>query len=342
MEFSAGLYDGESAARHEVRVRATAEGLWIAERGELWRWGELKAREEAALRVERGAAVLVVGSAEMGAARRAMQPHVRVDRVGGHGPAFLAAVFLAGAMLLWTGYRYALPWAGEKAAAVAPRAWEENLGESAAQSLLAGERVVGKGRAVEAVDRVLRRLEEAEPAGGYDFRVSIVESPLVNAGALPGGRIFVYSGLLKKCATADEFAAVLAHEMSHVERRHGMKSLGRQAALSLAMALLGSPDSLGAVLGSQMAGLKYQRGDEDEADADGLRRMAHAGFDPRAAARFFEKMNEEGVRVPEYFSTHPDPAGRAKRLREMAEGMGAAARPVTSEAPWRAAVEELP
>jgi predicted Zn-dependent protease len=247
-------------------------------------------------------------------------------------------------LLLWAGYRYVLPWAGEQAVAAAPVEWEEKLGESAALQMLQGEAVVGSGRGAEAVDAVSRRLQAALEGSPYRYRVSVVRSDLVNAGALPGGRIFVFTGLLKRCESADEFAAVLAHEMMHVERRHGMKNLGRQAAIGTFLALLGSPDSLGLALGTQAAGLKYQRGDEEEADEGGLRLMAKAGFDAREAAAFFEKIGrqEGGRRLPEYLSTHPDPAGRARRLEEMARGLAAEGSPPMSARAWRAAIAELP
>jgi predicted Zn-dependent protease len=319
------------------------EGMWVAERGEWWRWGEVRVKEETALRVERGAAVLIVGSGEMAAVSRAMAPYTRVDRVKGHGGAFLAAALAGAALLLGLGYQFVLPWAGERVAAAAPREWEEKLGESAARSLLAGERVVERGEVVVAVDQVLARLQAELRESPYSFQVAIVESEVVNAGALPGGRIFVYSGLLRRCGTADEFAAVLAHEMMHVERRHGMKNVGRQAAVSLLMALLGSPDSLAAAMGSQMASLKYQRGDEEEADAEGLRLMVRAGYDAGAAARFFGRLAEQerGLKLPEYLSTHPDPEGRARRLRELARGFDTPAAPARSETAWRAALEGL-
>jgi predicted Zn-dependent protease len=343
MEFAAALYDGASAARHEVWVRVSAEGLWLVERGELWRWAEVRVKEETALRVERGAAVLIVNSAEMAAVLRAVAPYARVDRVKGYAGAFLAAAVVGAALLVWLGYQFLLPWAGERMAAAAPREWEAKLGESAARSLLAGERVVERGEAVEAVDGVLARLQSALRGSPYSYRVSIVESETVNAGALPGGRIFVFSGLLKQCATADEFATVLAHEMMHVEKRHGMKNVGRQAAVSLLLAMLGSPDSLAAVMGAQMASLKYQRGDEEEADAEGLRLMARAGFDARAAARFFGKLasEEKGLRAPEYLSTHPDPEGRAARLAVLAKAMPLRPREVAGGKEWRAAVAGL-
>lgn len=153
----------------------------------------------------------------------------------------------------------------------------------------------------------------------------------VNAFALPGGKVGVYTGLIKLAESDDEIATVIGHEIAHVTARHGSERWSQGIAVALGGVLLSETvlrdnENRGAWLAAYGVGttvgvlLPYSRLNESEADEIGLAYAAKAGYDPRAAIRFWEKMaaNSEGkARPPEILSTHPSDATRIYRLRAM-------------------------
>ena len=159
-----------------------------------------------------------------------------------------------------------------------------------------------------------------------DWEFVVFESAQVNAFALPGGKVGVYTGLLNFADSDDELAAVMGHEIAHVSARHGAE----RASQSLGVAVLGAGvavatedskyrDAINAAFGLAATGtvLKYSRDHESEADRIGLLYMARAGYDPAAAVRFWRKMaarEQSGVRMPEWLSTHPADETRIARL----------------------------
>lgn len=178
-------------------------------------------------------------------------------------------------------------------------------------------------------ERLLRAID-ADQAAVHFF---VVDEPQPNAFAIPGGYIFVFTGLLSKLSTEDELAGVLAHELGHVTRDHFFQDRKQILALNLATlaALLlsgGHPAALAFPLGaSYHLQLAYSREHESEADASAVAYLRQAGYDPSALARFFralevyERFNPP--MVPAYFTTHP---GVAERLR-IVETMASAAPP---------------
>ncbi len=159
-----------------------------------------------------------------------------------------------------------------------------------------------------------------------DWEFVVFESEEVNAFALPGGKVGVYTGLLAFADDDDELAAVVGHEIAHVSARHGAERASQQlgvALLGLGVALASEDakhqDEIRVAYGLVATGtvLKYSRDHESEADRIGLLYMARAGYDPRAAARFWGKMaarKEAGLRMPDWFSTHPSDETRIKRI----------------------------
>ncbi|MBN95993.1 MAG: hypothetical protein CL928_18285 [Deltaproteobacteria bacterium] len=208
---------------------------------------------------------------------------------------------------------------------VVPVAVETGLGEVAAEALAEDYEVCRDEELVGAVSEVLQRLVNSGETAGYSFRVRILKSSGVNAFALPGGELFLLSGLLSLANDIDEVAAVLGHEVQHVLSRHGLAGLVRRAGVraSVGMALGDASDVLqvlGAYAGSLVT-MKYGREQEEEADRGGVVRMAGAGFDPEASIRFFGRLAEEqpdgGGALREakaLFSTHPTSQRRRSKL----------------------------
>jgi predicted Zn-dependent protease len=167
----------------------------------------------------------------------------------------------------------------------------------------------------------------------YQFHV--IQSPQVNAFALPGGQVYVLSGLMEFLRSESELAAVVGHEMSHVDLRHCIERYQYE----LALKKVGAGDAAGLVdLAHRLFAIGYSQDQELEADASGERLTIEAGYDPDAAAAVFERMKikfrehaappattplgEAGQAVWEalgsYFQSHPPSEQRARALREMA------------------------
>lgn len=159
-----------------------------------------------------------------------------------------------------------------------------------------------------------------------DWDVTVFKKDMVNAFALPGGNIGVFTGLLEVAEGPAQLAAVLGHEVAHVLADHANARVSRQLAtqtvLQLASAILGggaggqmAMAALG--VGAQVGILlPYTRGQESEADILGLRLMARAGFDPRAAVELWRNMAQAGGNAPpEFLSTHPSSQSRIQELQ---------------------------
>ena len=202
---------------------------------------------------------------------------------------------------------------------------DKSIGSAAEQSMSLGE-TVHVPAADGALGEIIARLRVHARPQGYDYRFRVVRQAQVNAFALPGGPIVVFEGLLRRATRADQVAGVLGHEMSHVTLRHGMRGVVRSAGLRMGVAILfGDTGAIGqlATGASVDAVLNgYSRDQEREADAEGVRMAAAAGFDPMGMAEFFDILRREpGTQVPgllRWFSTHPDSGERIANVRSLA------------------------
>ena len=170
----------------------------------------------------------------------------------------------------------------------------------------------------------------------------ILDSPIINAMALPGGYIYVTRGMLAHLNNEDQLAMVLAHEIGHLAARHAARQAFQQKigqGLLLGGALIGQAAGLPAQdivnlggMAAQMFLLRYSREDELEADKLGAEYASLAGYDAQAVIPFFQTLNrvqeKEGQGMPSFLSTHPNPGDRVQRIRELT-----AARPPSKRAP---------
>ncbi len=242
-------------------------------------------------------------------------------RMAGMLAALLLALYLAWNPLL------------DVAVARIPPAWERSLGQSAATHLLAGRVEVTTGEAKRDLDALFARLVAKADAPECEFRLHLVRDDEVNAFALPGGTVVVHTALLSKSGRAEEVAGVLAHEIQHAKRRHGMRRIvGGLGAGALAAVLIGDVGSLGGLMqrAALELGLKsYDRDQEREADAGAVELLATAGIDPHPFANFFDRLHAEGAGLPQalgWFSTHPASDERAATVRALAERAAAGRR----------------
>jgi beta-barrel assembly-enhancing protease len=178
--------------------------------------------------------------------------------------------------------------------------------------------------------RIIAAAGEDVPEG-ITFRFHVVEDDkTVNAFAIPGGDIYVYTGLLKLVDDESELMGVLGHEVAHVTRRHIAQQLttqfGIQALAAIALGQnAGLLTQLATAAASQGALLKYSRDHERDADYIGLKYEADAGWDPHGMVSFFAKMEQlggSGSRMPTFLLTHPSPDERVENAEERIEELG--------------------
>ena len=213
-----------------------------------------------------------------------------------------------------------------------PLSVDTKLGELASSEIgrlgpaITDERAAGL--ATEIVDRLEAHLPPEIQA--LDLKVTVIESTQVNAFALPGGRMAVLSGLVKKADSVDMIAGVLAHELMHVQHRHGLRHIVRAAGIVTALTVLfGDATGLVGMVaeGAALAALtSYSREQEAEADADGLRLTAAAGFDPAGLPAFFKKLKEvspdsEAPEGLEWVASHPRHDERIATLEALLPGL---------------------
>ena len=218
---------------------------------------------------------------------------------------------------------------------------ERKLGESIVQDIRAHDTTYTEDAEVEDyLGNLGARLAAVMSGARYDFQFFLLRDPTINAFALPGGFVFVHSGLILSADTESELASVIGHELGHVTQRHIARMFAQQQQLempmmvALAAALLLSrsrPDLASGAVAATQAGvvqtqLNYSRDFEREADRVGQEALAAAGFDPRAMAAFFEKMQRstrlsDDNTIPGYFRTHPLTPERIANAQNRAAAM---------------------
>ena len=179
--------------------------------------------------------------------------------------------------------------------------------------------------------------ESERPDLPWTFRV--LDDPVVNAFALPGGYIYVTRGILAHMGSEAELAAVLGHEIGHVTARHGVNRLSKAqlAQLGLGIGMVAASPEMRGILGDlgsagmQLLFLKYSRDDERQADELGFRYADREGYPPGGFVDVFRtlsatsSLSSGGERLPNYLATHPDPQERMETARQRAESMPAEA-----------------
>ncbi|MCM5679162.1 M48 family metallopeptidase [Schlegelella sp. S2-27] len=241
---------------------------------------------------------------------------------------FASVVLLLGLVAL--GYQWGLPWAARGVVSFVPHVVDETIGASAYASI--GSHLLQPSALPQADQQRYRQafqqaVQRAYPDGGApDWQLHFHQSRIgPNAFALPGGTMVMTDELVKLVdGDADAIVGVLAHELGHVERRHGMRALV-QATLLGAVASVAFGDFSGwlATAPVVLGQAAYSRHAEREADRDAIRLMKAAGISPLAMVRFFDKMAEKtGDREPSAlgiaFASHPPDAERVAMFREAA------------------------
>lgn len=233
-----------------------------------------------------------------------------------------------------------LPEIGDHSGAVISPEQERSIGQDFMRRLRNSVTIIEDPEITTYIQSLGYRLVANSDDPGQNFTFFVIQNPVINAFAAPGGYIGVHSGLIKTAQTESELAGVLAHEIAHITQRHLARAFEQQHRLrlpitvALVAALILStqnPDAGLAGLAAAQAGaaqlqINFTRSNEKEADRIGMQTLAQAGFNPFAMPAFFERLQQAsryyGTRPPEFLSTHPvttnriaDALGRAASLK---------------------------
>ena len=221
------------------------------------------------------------------------------------------------------------PATGERQLSLIGEQQEIQMGREADQQVQSSLGLVDNEGLQRYVSDIGKRLAASSERPDLPWSFEVVDDPVVNAFALPGGFIYVTRGILAYFESEAELAGVLGHEIGHVTARHSVSQMSRQQLqqIGLGVGMIVSEDVrrygdlLSAGLG--LMNLKYSRGDETQADELGVRYMTRASYDADALLGVFEMLASvsggEGGRVPEWQLTHPYPENRETHIREVME-----------------------
>jgi predicted Zn-dependent protease len=152
----------------------------------------------------------------------------------------------------------------------------------------------------------------------YPFTFTLIDKDVENAFAVPGGYVYIYTGILKKLQDESELAGIVGHEITHVTHHHFRESLAKQEALGLSLqAVLGATGAgqvgqLAAGTAFQLAGLRFSRSNEAEADRGGTMLLGRTGHNPLGIAKYFAR--NKGPAIPEWLADHPGAKNRVKAV----------------------------
>jgi hypothetical protein len=214
------------------------------------------------------------------------------------------------------------------------------LGQQSAQQIARQVPIMNDAPTVNYIRELGGKLAARAPGYKFPYQFNVVGTRDINAFALPGGFVFVNAGALAAAKNEGELAGVMAHEIAHVALRHGTNQASKayiaQKGLGTLSEIFGGRDSdLGQVIGSiggagaNVLFLRFGRTAESQADLEGARIMAEAGYDPRDMANFFKTLARQGgQRVPEFLSDHPDPGNRVTAISNVLPSLNVSKNPV--------------
>lgn len=207
---------------------------------------------------------------------------------------------------------------------------EAKLGAQSANEILKNSKVIKNTKDSKRVQDVSTRIAKATNRSDFEWEFYLIEGKEVNAFCLPGGKIFVYTGLLKLVDNDDELATVIGHEVAHALLRHGaerssMQTIQQMGGNVLGLIISGAAPEYSSVfnlaygVGSNVGVmLPFSRSHELEADEVGIVLMQRAGYDPKYALSFWQKMAQtsSGSQM-EFLSTHPSDEKRIAQIKEI-------------------------
>jgi hypothetical protein len=204
------------------------------------------------------------------------------------------------------------------------------MGREYAKEIEQQVEVLGPGPLTDYINALGQKIAAQPQANGFPFVFKVVNDPSINAFALPGGPVYINTGIILNAENEGQVMGVVAHEIAHIALRHSTNQVSRSYMLQIPAMLAGAYGQakggiagmltqLGVGLGANGLLMKFSRGAEQQADLLGTRMMAQVGYNPIEMARFFETLEAKsggGKSGPDFFSSHPNPGNRVKYVSE--------------------------
>lgn len=337
--WQAYYYDGKTAERHDAELSISPESLSIKSGNEttVWNLNDTEQtqgfNEGEPVRLEQGNEALIIKEQGFIEALREMAPaHAARFRKPEKTRKSLYIIPAAALLTIGIGmavYFWAIPQSVEFVAEKVPPSVEDRMGRSFVKGLTDVVPQCQSPELTDSAEKILARLKAAAPENPYDFRIYILDDPMVNAFASPGGHIVLFSGLIESTETPEELAGIMAHEMQHIIKRHSTQGLIQNLSTGLLLvAAFGDFGGLSNAAGT-LGSLNYGRELEDEADRLGTELLVRSGTDPQGFIAFFDRLwececkkkKEAGTadRVLSYLSTHPSTGDRIEKIKKHLE-----------------------
>jgi beta-barrel assembly-enhancing protease len=229
-------------------------------------------------------------------------------------------VGIAAVAILWLLYAYGVPAMSVQVARQMPAEQEVQLGDLLYKQLESTGQITENKEQTKRLNQFWR---ETGVKTRLPIQIAVVNNSDVNAFAVPGGRVVVFTGILKKFKRPEQLAALLAHEAAHVENRHSLQQLIRSlAAYGIMAVMFGDISGLTAVLAQNadnLISLSYSRQHEAEADAFAVTQLARHGINPMGAVWLMEALPTDGDVIPTLLRSHPHNAERVSATRTLAK-----------------------
>lgn len=344
---SAVYFDGASSRRHLVTL-VFKDRLELDETGEptvAWSYDDIRRADGPSgvlrLRCLTAAALARLEIRDAVVASQLIARCARLDEhaPGRHGVGAIVGWSLAAAASIVAVVLFGVPLAADRLAPLVPQALERRLGDAADAQVKAlfGDKACHGAAGQQAFGKLVDRLRET---AGLDNSVlaSVLATPVPNAFALPGGRIYLFSGLLAKAEGPDEIAGVLAHELGHLKHRDGTRNLIYNGGTSFLIGLLfGDITGSGALIfvSRTLVTSSYSREAEQDADSFAIDVMHRLGRSPKGMGELlFRVTGKEGDRGLSILANHPLTEDRLARMR--AEDRPPSGPPLLTEPEWLA------
>ncbi len=330
-QFEATLHDRYLQSTHKITVEAEPGGLTLHwSDGHITHWAitdieSTRRLDDSTLVIQNGKQFLELKGEGLERALNYSFPGNKFfvhkgffDRIGLAG-CLISILLLVLPFLLF--YFFGSDWLANNAAKQIPKSYEIELGEALKKSTL-------KDLKIDSLQtiRIQAFYESLQYASDYPISVTVVNDPVINAFAMPGGAIVVFDSILRIMDHPSQLAALLGHEVSHIQQRHTTRTLFKQLSSYLFLQFLfgNYGDITGIIIqqGDQIAGLSYSRSLELEADEKGLELMKKSGIPRKGMAELFQKMSNtikteaEDAKMPDFLSTHPSMEERIKIVSE--------------------------
>jgi hypothetical protein len=339
------FYDGTSSRRHQVQL-ALKDGLEIIENGTTlatWPFADIRRADGVAgiLRLScvtaPSLARLEVRDSALGAVLISRCPHLNDNAVGRRGVATIVGWSVAATVSIVAVIWFGLPLAADRLAPLVPSALERRIGDAAEGQMGAmfGGKTCSSAVGSLAFNKLMKKISTA---AGFDtpVRATVLNTPVPNAFALPGGKVYLFNGLLARANDPDEIAGVLAHELGHVSHRDNTRNMIYSGGTSFLIGLLfGDVTGSGALIfaSRSLFTASYSREAEQNADNFSIEVMHQLGRPTKPMGDLiFRVTGNQGDNTLSILANHPLTEDRLKHLSD--ENRPASGPPLLSELEW--------